>query len=413
MHRVLTNLTNLTAAALVTMLAAPASAGAPDKEAWRNKSQAKPLSDDVDQGLKWLAEHQLGSGAWGQGEESRSMGRGGAALTQKGSVGDTCFAGMALMRAGNTTQQGAYSSHVTKAANFVAVQVEQADDEDLWVTKQRGTRLQSKLGPYIDTFATVLFLTELKGAMPDPAGNTRIDKALHKVLSKIQRNQRGDGTWDSQGWAPALAQAVVTKGINKASRKGAKVSEDVRQKAGGYARGQFDGAGGKFGSGGSAGVELYGAASALGSMGETVATDAQMEPEVEERWRNAKKPAEKAQAKRELDRIRLTRKETQKAKDAVVARMADPAFVSGFGSNGGEEFLSYMLIGEELAAEGGARFAKWSKGMTSNLERIQNRDGSWTGHHCITGRTFCTAAALLVLTIDRAVAPVASKVRRT
>ena len=129
--------------------------------------------------------------------------------------------------------------------------------------------------------------------------------------------------------------------------------------------------------------------------------------------RDAKAPAEKAEAKRDLDRIRATQKQAEQAKDAVVARMADPAFVSGFGSNGGEEFLSYMLIGEEIAAEGGARWAKWSGTMTSNLERIQNPDGSWTGHHCITGRTFCTAAALLVLTIDRANSQVASRVRRT
>lgn len=409
------HVSNLTAVALCALMTAPAHAGAPDKDAdkWRNKIQGAPLSGDVKEGLAWLADHQLGDGSWGEGEGYRKMARAGAGPVQKGNVGDTCFAGMALLRSGNSLKQGPHASRVIKAAGFVAGQIEQSDDKDLWVTKQRGTRLQSKLGPYIDTFASVLFLTELKGEMPDQAANDRIDKALHKVLSKIQTNQRTDGTWDSAGWAPALAQAVVTKGINKASRKGVKVDATVRQRAGGYARGQFDMAGRGFGGGGTAGVELYGAASALGSLGETVATDAADAPELERQYRNAKKPAEKAQAKRELDRIRDTRVEADAAKDAVVARMADPSFVSGFGSNGGEEFLSYMLIGEELAAEGGARYADWSKGMVANLRRIQNKDGSWTGHHCITGRTFCTAAALLVLTIDRAVSPVARKVRRT
>ena len=42
---------------------------------------------------------------------------------------------------------------------------------------------------------------------------------------------------------------------------------------------------------------------------------------------------------------------------------------------------------------------------------VQNGDGSWTGHHCITGRTFCTAAALLVLMSDRAPAPTASRLQ--
>ena len=47
-----------------------------------------------------------------------------------------------------------------------------------------------------------------------------------------------------------------------------------------------------------------------------------------------------------------------------------------------------------------------SKTLTAeNMERIQNADGSWSGHHCITGRTFCTAAALLVLVVDRAPRP--------
>ena len=46
--------------------------------------------------------------------------------------------------------------------------------------------------------------------------------------------------------------------------------------------------------------------------------------------------------------------------------------------------------------------------MTENLERMQNADGSWAGHHCITGRTFCTATALLVLMGDRAPEPSAA-----
>jgi squalene cyclase len=50
--------------------------------------------------------------------------------------------------------------------------------------------------------------------------------------------------------------------------------------------------------------------------------------------------------------------------------------------------------------------------MSDNMNRIQNADGSWTGHHCITGRTFCTSAALLVLMVDRSPVPVAAKIQR-
>ena len=47
--------------------------------------------------------------------------------------------------------------------------------------------------------------------------------------------------------------------------------------------------------------------------------------------------------------------------------------------------------------------------MTENLSRLQNDDGSWTGHNCITGRNFCTSTALLVLLGDRTPVPVQAK----
>ena len=49
--------------------------------------------------------------------------------------------------------------------------------------------------------------------------------------------------------------------------------------------------------------------------------------------------------------------------------------------------------------------AKLQRALTEML-RFQNDDGSWTGHHCITGRTFCTSSALLVLMADRTPVPV-------
>jgi hypothetical protein len=90
---------------------------------------------------------------------------------------------------------------------------------------------------------------------------------------------------------------------------------------------------------------------------------------------------------------------------AMIARMDEPTFVAGFGNNGGEEFLSHLLIGESLALKGGEEWSKWDAAITELVGGIQNGDGSWTGHHCITGRTFCTAAALLVLMADRTPVP--------
>ena len=64
-----------------------------------------------------------------------------------------------------------------------------------------------------------------------------------------------------------------------------------------------------------------------------------------------------------------------------------------------------MHISESLRVKGGKEWQDFDKSMAENLGRIQNPDGSWSGHHCITGRTFCTATALLVLMADRAPLP--------
>src|SRR5213075_3249747 len=111
----------------------------------------KALSDQVKKGLKWLADSQLESGAWGQGEESAQMG-GNAKLKATANVADTCMAVMALVRSGNTPGNGDYKQNVNRAIGFLCAQVEESDDKSLFITTLRGTRTQGKLGQYIDTF---------------------------------------------------------------------------------------------------------------------------------------------------------------------------------------------------------------------------------------------------------------------
>src|SRR5262249_51883586 len=115
---------------------------------------------------------------------------------------------------------------------------------------------------------------------------------------------------------------------------------------------------------------------------------------------------EKEKAEATLKKVAEAEKLRDESTKGVVKQLEDPAFVQGFGSNGGEEFLSFMNISEALLLKGGDDWKKWDKAMTESLTRIQDKDGSWSGHHCITGKTFCTASALLVLMADRAPIPV-------
>ncbi|MDZ7618251.1 MAG: hypothetical protein U1E05_14695 [Patescibacteria group bacterium] len=372
----------------------------------------KPVSEEVKKGVGWLVEHQLNGGGWGQGEESTQMG-GGGQLKDVASVADTCMVALALIRADNTPAQGEYAGNVLRAVEFICGEIEESDKDSLYITATRGTRVQSKLGPYIDTFTAAVLLPEVKDRMPDEAGKKRVAAAIDKLMAKIQKNQKADGTWGGQGWATTIQQGMAVKGMNRAAQFGAKVDEKVRARAEKQARDSFDKASGSFSAEGSAGVQLYSAGSNLGSVAESVKTNRQQKGALEDKLASpAASPAEKAEARATLNRFKEAEKDLDDAQDAVIARMDDKQFIAGFGSNGGEEFLSYMNIGESLVLKGGDAWKAWDKSISENLYRVQNNDGSWSGHHCITGRTFCTSAALLVLMVDRAPQPLSEKMRQ-
>jgi hypothetical protein len=424
--------------------AAPAAPAADAKPAAPARAEPKPLSDNVKKGLTWLVKQQNADGGWNQGEASAQNGRAGEQI-DKSNVADTCIAAMALLRAGSTPSKGDHAESLRKALDFVCGHVEKSTQEGLLITDIKGTRVQSKLGSTVDTFAAALFLAECRNGMPDETSRKRVVAALDKVMDKIEKNQKEDGRWvdANDGWAGALCQSLGHKALNRAAQEGAPVSQPVLVKAEKFANSNFNVETRTVAADGSASVELYARASNLASFQDSANTNAAQQPAQQQQREAAarkvdsgKKEAAEARASKDEKRLKQVEAEVAvataevvaidkrleevkgnefalaQAQRAVVARLDDKQFVAGFGSNGGEEFLSYMNIGESLAIKGGEEFTKWDKGMTENLNRIQNEDGSWSGHHCITGRTFCTATALLTLTVDRSVAsvPVAAKV---
>ena len=391
----------------------------------------KPLSENVKKGLAWLAKTQLDNGAWGQGDESKEMGAGMANLSKTPNVADTCMVVMAFIRGGDTPAEGANKTSVLRAVEFICAQIEESDENGLWITTLRNTRTQTKLGTYVDTFFAAQTLSEVKDRMPSEAGKARVEKALAKVVKKIEAGQQKDGQWANAGWAPALAQAQAAKAVNSVVQNGGQVSETVRARVEEYAQADFNrampaGVGGdgvvKAGTGslsvrgtsvsvaGDAGVALYSSGGQLAAMNSASVTNNDLRQHYEGIATSpTTQPAAREEAKLMLSRFDANDKALGEAQKQVIARLGDKQFMAGFGSNGGEEFLSYLNIGESLFTKGGDDWKKWDDAMTGNLSKIQNDDGSWSGQHCITGRTFCTAAALQVLTIDRSPVPAMKK----
>jgi hypothetical protein len=438
----------------------------PDKSASAGRPVTpKPLSDAVKRGLKYLAAAQLDNGGWNQGGGWRVGDGGGriegAQVSDPADVGNTAIAALALIRAGNTPKEGEYARNVARAVEFMCGTVEKADKDSLYVTDVKGTQLQSKIGPYVDTFMVSLVLAELKGKMADDVTEKRLGAALDKTIAKIEKNQREDGHFaGNDGWASVLSQGLANKGLARARQAGAHVSDVALSRVASQVAGNFDpksgtfaaaspagsggfGAGGAFrggaapsaglsgGPGGpaarptapgvmppsvgkptDAGVPIYNAAANLGSISEVQNARRKDEAKARDVLADKNAPApERRQAEVTLREIANGAKLQEEATRGVVKQLGDQRFVQGFGSNGGEEFLSFLNISETLLVKGGDDWAKWDRQVTDGLNRVQDKDGSWSGQHCITGKTFCTAGALLVLMGDRA--PIPQKLEST
>src|SRR5262249_9345044 len=168
---------------------------------------------------------------WGQGGGWRTGGQGrveGANVQDPSDVADTCMATLALLRAGHTPREGAYAGNVARAVEFICGRVDKADKDSLFVTDVRDTQVQSKIGPYADTFLASVVLAELKGKMPAGNSEKRLVAALEKTIHKIEKHQGADGTFaGNEGWAPVFSQGLATKGLNRARQAGVMVNPTV------------------------------------------------------------------------------------------------------------------------------------------------------------------------------------------
>jgi len=255
------------------------------------------------------------------------------------------------------------------------------------VTDRQGTQIQRKLGPYIDTFLSTMLLSEIDGRMADEAGQKRVRASLGKCIAKVEKNQQKDGSWNQGGgWAPIISTSIASRSLYTAQMKGNAVDQACLDKVEEYTKGNFDAKTRNFKPDAAAGVELYVAAQSFEQASRPLARQTAA----------GKPPTEAALAEAEAPRKEL--------RAAAQEKLAGAGFVAGFGSMGGEEFVSYLNISDSLLRAGGKEWADWNARIKERLVKLQNQDGTWAGHHCITGRVACTSAAVMTLLAERTVA---------
>jgi hypothetical protein len=371
----------------------------PKKEQQEKKQQEEQQQEEEERpqrspdeavkiGIDWLASVQGENGGWGQDGGETSFVRQGENLESGGNdVANTAVATLALVRAGHTATQGKHQEKVRRALEFILQRVEASPEEGLAVTSVTGTQIQRKLGPHIDTFLTSMLFSEIDGETGDAETDRRVRLAREKCVAKIENNQQGDGSWNiSGGWAPILGTSMASRSLFEAKEKGVDVNEEVLAKVDDYTKrsAQPEPTAGLAGSPGLAGGRAVSA--------RVRAADAA----------SAGVPLYKsAQVLEQLSRTEADREANAQEIAAVTDELSNAGFVRGFGSMGGEEFFSYLNISDSLRRTGGKEWAEWNGDIKARLVRLQNPDGTWAGHHCITGRVAVTSAAVLTILVDK------------
>lgn len=367
---------------------------------------AKYKSDDnlmlsVRDGLSWLSQAQLPNGGYGAGSHARQDIRDPHAVPADPAT--TAMVAMAYLRSGTTLKKGTYSKNLDKAIDYLLETVESASGSVPHITEVRGTQIQSKLGENIDAVLTAQLLSNLLDRDLKGVDKRRVARCLDICVSKIEWGTDASGKQKGAGWAGVLQSGLATSALEAAQAVGATVDEDVIVRAKGYQRSNYNAETGAVNSADGAGVMLY----AVSGSVRATAKEARQAQKAIEKAKKEGKLAEDAEVSTEnLRKAGLGDKDAMEYNAAYnvyqssknTAQRED--VLNGFGNNGGEEFLSFLQTGESLAVNQDKDWKNWYDDMSGRILKIQNKDGSWNGHHCITSPVFCTATSLLLLTVE-------------
>jgi hypothetical protein len=361
------------------------------------------VSLSVDRGLHWLVRAQHPDGGWGAGSHARQEVMDPHAVQPDPAT--TAMVAMAMLRTGSTLTSGEYREPITKALDYLLAMIETAPAASFNITEQTGTQIQTKLGANIDVVLASQFLSNLlDGHLAHNAAlKNRVKRANELCVIKIQRAQDNNGSMRGSGWAGVLQSSFATNALEAAQAQGANVDDAALDRARAYQKNNYDTKTGDVNTELGAGIVLY---SVSGSTRASAKEARRVKDEMDRAKRDGRLAPGAAPSAENLEKIGFGKDEAIKYATAyevfqsakVQAQRED--VLEGFGNNGGEEFLSYLQTGESLVIGKDNQWMNWYDNMSGRLLKIQNNDGSWNGHHCITSPVFCTATCLLILSVN-------------
>ncbi len=359
------------------------------------------LKGSVRDGLAWLHDAQLPNGGYGAGSHNAQHVRDPHAV--KADPATTAMVVQAFLRSGTTLNKGKYSQNLKKAISYLLETVENSEKGSAYITDVRGTQIQTKLGENIDAVLTAQVLSNILDRNLKGINKKRINKCLDICVSKIEQGTDASGRQKGAGWAGVLQSGLATSALEAAQAVGADVEEEVIERSKNYQKSNYDSKSGSVNTADGAGVMLY-------AVSNSVRASAKEARKVKEDLEKAKKEGKidkdatvSVETLRDIGYDETTAMEyntSYEIYESAKNRAQQEDVMVGFGNNGGEEFLSFLQTGESLVVNQDKDWRKWYDDMSGRILKIQNQDGSWNGHHCITSPVFCTATSLLLLTVE-------------
>ncbi|QGJ68517.1 Hypothetical protein PBC10988_1760 [Planctomycetales bacterium 10988] len=301
--------------------------------------------DSIDRGFEWLMAGLRKDGTIGT-EANPSF---------KPDLASTAIVGLALLADGNTPTQGRYSQQTDKLLYGLLRLVDQRLDESYAFGKT--ALVQRKIGRNADLFLALLFLTEVY--YETPYDEEMLRETIERLIHHICLTQKEDGTWGSESWAPILGTVIGWESLRTSASAGFRIDASAKKVA------------------------------------ETLMENLERKRGLEESWMfRLYNDAASVRVLYSFSKYRESPLLMDTLEHLFEIIRNDPRI---FDLAGGEEYYSLALVTECLVHDPRPQFKFWYPTVSRKLVVRQNRDGSWSGHHCIVDRTFCTAAALLTL----------------
>ncbi len=307
----------------------------------------------IKQGLAWLK----------RTEDQR--GGHGVDINHPKDIGCSAMTGLAMLADGSTPSQGPHKLHLRRIVNYLISCVDSMPQGN--ITSKTGTQLQNKIGAQAHTFFALLFLSQIAG---ETGVHERVRQSVAKLTKAVVGSQRPNGDWGQESWAPTLGTVVGWMSLRSADFGGFKVGGSPEKTA----------------------EHLLD----------------QMRNQLNQRQHWMHNLYKNATGIRVLYAMGKEKEDVSKKafKEVVDLVKRDN---TAFNQAGGEEFLAFHLITETMLQKEGEDWKNWFPMVRDKIIDVQNGDGSWSGHHCITSRTFCTASACLVLSAPNRYLPISQK----